>query len=212
MTWRPMNASPSARSSSPSGVMCSTGAQNDMRIDGFPDAARRTNRRSECSVRSISPGPERAPSGWVRCITVSNPRSSRPTTWLGVSTTTPSSSWSSPPGIPVPWAVEPTSTSRIVNSGSGGMSIALIFAIFQGRTLVGVAPGPRCCAGQGLKPPRSEVGHELRSSGVESHNVEHARVVGVRDAEPVRHHADDDELRRDARALAVLAKRLGRMQ
>lgn len=29
---------------------------------------------------------------------------------------------SSPPGKPVPWAVEPTSTSRIVDGGSGGMS------------------------------------------------------------------------------------------
>ena len=36
--------------------------------------------------------------------------------------TTAISSWSSPPGRPVPCAVEPTSTSRIVVSGSGGIS------------------------------------------------------------------------------------------
>jgi len=36
--------------------------------------------------------------------------------------TTPISSWSSPPGGPVPWAVDPTSTSSTVPSGSGGSS------------------------------------------------------------------------------------------
>ena len=38
--------------------------------DGLPEAARRTNLLSEWSVRSVSPGPERDPSGWVRCITL----------------------------------------------------------------------------------------------------------------------------------------------
>jgi hypothetical protein len=63
-----------------------------MRIDGLPDAANRRNRRSEWSVRSMSPGPDRDPSGWVRCMTVAKPRSSNPTTSWGISTTTPS--WS----------------------------------------------------------------------------------------------------------------------
>jgi hypothetical protein len=42
-----------------------TGAQSDMRIDGLPEAARRTNRRSEWSVRFVSPGPDLIPSGWL---------------------------------------------------------------------------------------------------------------------------------------------------
>ena len=61
-------------------------------IDGFPDAASRKNRRSEYKVRSVSPGPERDPSGCVRCITVRNPSSLSPSTLAGDSTTTPSSS------------------------------------------------------------------------------------------------------------------------
>jgi hypothetical protein len=32
--------------------------------------------------------------------------------------------WSSPPGKPVSWAVEPTSTKKIVSGGSDGMFIA----------------------------------------------------------------------------------------
>src|SRR6516165_9481239 len=99
-----------------------TRAQNDIKIDGFPEAARWTNRRSECKVRSVSPGPDRDPSGWVRCITLRIPRSPRPSTCAGVSTATPISSWSSPPGNPVPCAVEPTSTNKIVASGRGGIS------------------------------------------------------------------------------------------
>ncbi len=35
---------------------------------------------------------------------------------------TPISSFSSPPGMPVPCAVEPTSTRRMVDAGSGGIS------------------------------------------------------------------------------------------
>lgn len=46
------------------------GAHRAIRIDGLPEVARRMNRRREWSVRSTSPGPERTPSGWVRCITV----------------------------------------------------------------------------------------------------------------------------------------------
>lgn len=103
-------------------VACRTGAHIHIRIDGLPLAASRTKRRSECNVRSVSPGPDRAPSGCVRNMMLRNPRSLRPSTSVGVSITTPISSWSSPPGKPVPWAVEPTSTSRIVDGGSGGMS------------------------------------------------------------------------------------------
>ena len=48
-----------------------------------------------------------------------------------------------------------------------------------------------------------------RRRGIEAHDVEHSGVVRVRDAEPVRDHADDDQLRGDAGAVAVLAQRLG---
>src|SRR5439155_13189544 len=60
-----------------------TGAQNDMRIDGFPPAASRMKRRREGRVRSVSPGPDRTPSGCVRCIIVAKPRSTTPRTSCG---------------------------------------------------------------------------------------------------------------------------------
>lgn len=75
MTWRPTNPSPRPRSSRPTSVAWRTGAHRAMSTEGLPAPARRMNRRSEWSVRSVSPGPDCEPSGWVRCITVRNPRS-----------------------------------------------------------------------------------------------------------------------------------------
>src|SRR6266566_2257217 len=71
-----------------------------IKIEGFPEAASRRNRRRGWTVRSVSPGPERTPSGWVRCIRLFSPVSPMPRTCSGVSTTTAISSWSSPPGNP----------------------------------------------------------------------------------------------------------------
>ena len=62
-------AAPNARSSSPSGVSASTasgGAKSGSSAVGLPFVARSRYRRSEYMTRSVSPGPERAPSGRVR--------------------------------------------------------------------------------------------------------------------------------------------------
>ncbi len=120
MTWRPTKCSLMRWSSWPSAVASITGAQSDMSTDGLPLAARYRNRRSGCNVLSMSPGPDLMPSGWVRCMIVAGPPGANPRTSSALSMTMAVSSWSSPPGRPVPWAVEPTSTRRMVASGSVG--------------------------------------------------------------------------------------------
>src|ERR1700681_17532 len=67
------------------------------------------------------------------------------------------------------------------------------------RRHVSVPPkGPLSCATR-------EVRDQRRCCGVEADHVEHAAVVRIRDREPVRRHADHDELRPDAHPLAVEA-------